>query len=185
MQGGPPGGSGEVHRLFLALWPEAPVREAVRATVARLQDDHAPGGRALDPARYHLTLQFFGDFDVLPERLVEDVRQAASQAKVPRFVLPLERTGRFGRVGWLGPARVPAALQRLWDALGAALATAGVRTRDHARFVPHLTVLRDMTRPWPERPVPPIDWPVDRFVLIDSRHGRTARYDVLDSWPLA
>ena len=185
MQGDLLGDAGEIHRLFLALWPDASVRSAVRAAVERLQREHAPGGRAVNPARYHVTLQYFGDFDRRPDALLADVRRALAALGMPRFVLPLERAGRFGTVGWLGPERTPEPLDALWRALDARLRGAGVRTRGHARFVPHLTVLRDMRRPLPPVALAPIEWPVDRVVLIDSRHGGGApAYDLLESWPL-
>ncbi|HZH42653.1 MAG TPA: RNA 2',3'-cyclic phosphodiesterase [Lysobacter sp.] len=174
-----------MHRLFLALWPDAMVRNAVREAVATLQQAHAPGGRAVHPDRYHITLQFFGDFPVVDAGWHGAVREACARVRAARFVLPLDHSGRFGTVGWLGPARTPALLAQLWDALDAALADAGVERRRHARFVPHLTVLRDMRRPWPASPLPRIDWPVADWVLIDSRHGEgPARYEVLDRWPL-
>lgn len=177
--------SPEIHRLFLALWPDGAVREAARRAVTHLQQAHDPGGRAVNPARYHVTLQFFGDFDVLPEGLLAGVRRAMEGLKASRFVLPLERAGRFGSVGWLGPTRTPEPLDELWNALNAALAASGVRVRGHARFVPHLTVLRDLRRPLPAVAIDPIEWHVDGVVLIDSRHGRgTVAYDVVERWPL-
>ena len=120
-----------VHRLFFALWPEPPLRERIAALTADLEREHAPGGRRLKAERYHLTLQFLGDFQPLPGRLVADACAAADRVRVPAFDLALDCVGSFrgSDVWWLGSRAGPDGLQRLWDGLGAALAQTGSASR--------------------------------------------------------
>lgn len=174
-----PGPSGP-HRLFHALWPDAALRERIAAAAARIDREQAPGGRPLRPDRYHVTLQFLGEFPVLPEATVEAACEAARTVAFEPFDLVLDRVGGFAasRVWWLGCSEVPAALQRLHDGLGAALAAAGVSVKAHPVFTPHLTIRRNVRRHTRPRPIAPLEWRVEGFVLIDSdpRLGYVHRY---------
>ncbi len=176
----------EVHRLFFALWPDAALRERIADTAAHLAAAHATRGRRLPPQRYHLTLQFLGDFAALRNAPVDRAIAAAASVRVAAFDLPLERAGNFAgtKVGWLGPGGMPAGLQQLWDALGLALSEHGVPTRAMPAFTPHLTVLRDMRQALPPTAIPALPWSVEGFVLIHSLPGRNADYSVLHRWPL-
>ncbi|HEY0504009.1 MAG TPA: RNA 2',3'-cyclic phosphodiesterase [Lysobacter sp.] len=176
--------TGEMHRLFFALWPDDALRARIAATAAALETEHAPGGRRLKPERYHVTLQFLGDFRPVPERLVDDARAAADAVRAPAFELPLDCAGSFrgANVWWLGSQAMPDGLRTLWDALGGALARQRVPVKTGAGFVPHLTIQRDVRRHLPSTPVAALPWTVREFVLLDSRQGRP--YDVLGRWPL-
>lgn len=175
---------GETHRLFLALWPDAALRQRIAATTTQLAAAHGIRGRRLQPQRYHLTLQFLGDFPALGQAPLASAMAAADRVRVAAFELSLARASSFGQVGWLGPEDLPAGLQQLWDTLGLALAEHGVRTRPAATWIPHVTVLRDMRQPLPPTVIPPLSWSVDRFVLIHSQPGRNADYALLHHWPL-
>ena len=178
--------AGEMHRLFFALWPDDALRDRIAATTAELIGEHAPGGRPLKPERYHVTLQFLGDFQPLPPRLRDDALAAAATVRAPAFELPLDCVGSFrgANVWWLGSHATPAGLRTLWDALGHALAQRRVPVKTNGGFVPHLTVQRDVRRHIASTPVAPaLSWPVREFVLVDSRPGRP--YELLGRWPLA
>lgn len=174
---------GETHRLFFALWPDDALRARIAATAAQLEDEHAPGGRRLKPERYHVTLQFLGDFRPVPERLREDAMAAAASVRSPAFELALDCAGSFSgaNVWWLGSQSTPDGLRVLWDALGHALAQRGVPVRSGGSFVPHLTIQRDVRRHL-STPVAMLPWHVREFVLLDSHSGRP--YDLLGRWPL-
>jgi len=178
--------AGEMHRLFFALWPDDALRARVAGAAASLVAEHAPGGRALKPDRYHVTLQFLGDFRPLPPSLVEEARAAAAGVRTPAFELSLDEVGSFrgANVWWLGTSRAPDALRALYDGLGRSLAQHRVPVKSAANFVPHLTVQRDVRRHIPQTPVPPLAWPVREFVLIDSQPGRGTPYEVIGRWPL-
>lgn len=171
--------------MFFALWPDEALRQRIDEATQHLAAAHATRGRRLSPQRYHLTLQFLGDFAPLLPSVVDGAIAAAEDVRGAAFELSLDRSGNFGgtRVGWLGPTRTPAGLQQLWEALGRALAGRGVPVRSTATLTPHVTVLRDMRQPLPAAAIPPLPWAVDEFVLIDSRPGH-GDYAVRHRWPL-
>jgi 2'-5' RNA ligase len=174
------------HRLFFALWPDAALRGRIASTVAGLERDNAPGGRRLNPDRYHLTLQFLGDFQPLRQSVVDAAIAAADSIRLPGFDLVLDRVGSFPKAGvcWLGASAPPEALRQLWDGLGSALASARVGVKSASAFSPHLTVLRDVHRPLPSTPIEPLPWPLREFVLIDSVSGAHPTSRLLGRWPL-
>lgn len=174
------------HRLFFALWPDATVRRQIADATTRLAKEQGARGRRLRADRYHLTLQFLGDFDAVPESLVDATIVAAGDVRVDAFEMALDLAGSFGgaRVGWLGPARVPSGLQVLWEELGQALDRHDVPHPSNAgsAWTPHVTVLRGMRRPL-ALAIAPLKWTVRGFVLIRSQPG-SAGYAVLQQWKL-
>lgn len=176
----------ERHRLFFALWPDAAVRRQIADATTRLAREQDARGRKIRDDRYHLTLQFLGDFDAVPESLVDAAIVAAGDVRGDAFELTLDRAGSFGgaRVGWLGPALVPSGLQMLWDDLGLALDRHDVPHPSHAgsAWTPHVTVLRGMRSPL-ALAIAPLRWKVRRFVLIRSHPGSPG-YAVLQQWKL-
>lgn len=182
-----PAERGDIHRLFFALWPDDTTRQAIAAASDRLKTGHAPHGRWLGAHRYHLTLQFLGDFDRLPVSLVDDASAAASAVRSPAFELLLDRAGSFRNrqiPWWLGCQSMPEGLQQLWDGLGRALAKAGVRTQASAALRPHVTILRDADQALPATAIAPLQWPVREFVLIHSQLGSRNAYAELRRWSL-
>lgn len=175
---------GEIHRLFFALLPDDALRTQIAEAAVALRAAHAPRGRWINDQRYHLTLQFLGDFDALPLEVVADAKHAASQVRAPAFDLPLDRAGGFSgsHVWWLGCATMPEGLQRLWTDLGLALAKARVRTQGSHALTPHITVLRNAAVILPTTPIAPVPWRVREFVLIHSNNPQP--YQVLGRWPL-
>ena len=173
------------HRLFFALWPDAALRKRIATTVAGLERDN-PGGRRLNPDRYHLTLQFLGDFQPLRQSVLDAAIVAAGSIRLPPFDLVLDLAGSFPKAGvcWLGASTAPETLQQLWNELGRALTGARVQVRSAPTFSPHLTVLRDVRKPLPPTPIQPLPWPVREFVLVDSVSGAHPAYRVLGRWPL-
>jgi 2'-5' RNA ligase len=182
----------EVHRLFFALWPDATVRASIAAAAELLKQHHHPHGRWLKPHRYHLTLQFLGDFSAMPHELATRACDAATKIQAGAFALALDRAGSFrnrAMVWWLGCAQIPDELASLWQALGAAMRTAHIAFDTKLRLTPHVTVLRDADvalplTPIPSAQIPSITWHVDEFVLIHSRLGAQSQYRVLGRWPL-
>lgn len=180
---GPPA-QAEIHRLFFALTPDDAARKQMAEAAAVLRAAHAPRGRWINEQRYHLTLQFLGDFHELPQGDIAAAKQAASQVQVPAFDLPLDRAGGFSgsHVWWLGCATMPEGLQRLWTGLGVALAKARVRTQGSHTLNPHVTVLRNAAVILPSTPIAPVPWSVREFVLLHSNNPKP--YQVLGRWSL-
>ncbi|MGO4221925.1 RNA 2',3'-cyclic phosphodiesterase [Lysobacter sp. TAF61] len=178
------------HRLFFALWPGDDLRHAIDLTSVRLEREFTPGGRRLDAARFHLTLQFLGDFLPVPEApapeaLIDNARAAAAQVIALPFELTLDCAGSFrgSRVWWLGTGTPAPGLHHLWQVLGDALEQHGVPTRSAAGFSPHLTIQRNARRHLAETmPVAPLNWTVRDFVLVDSQSCHP--YRIIGRWPL-
>ena len=177
-----PPGRATTHTLFFALWPEDAVRVQMEARTKALDRQHHPHGRLLDPARYHLTLRFLGEHTGIPPRLVDDAIQAAGRVRTPAFDLSLDHAGSFRKVWWLGSTQPPAQMEALWQALGTEAMQAWLDGVSPDRFIPHVTVVRDATTRLPPTPIPPLDWRVREFVLIDSQPPRP--YAILHRWPL-
>ena len=180
-------GTGEVHRLFFALWPDESVRDGIEAAAMTLRRAHAPRGRWIGRHRYHLTLQFLGDGPMLREDIANAAMRAADGVRVEGFDMTLDVAGSFRNRSipwWLGCERTPSGLQQLFDALGGALARNGVRVESGRGLVAHVTVLRDADMALPATPVAPVRWPVRDFVLVHSVLGRNSTYHLLGRWPL-
>ncbi len=176
-----------VHNVFFGLMPDDSTRGRMVETVDTLRAAHGPQGRWLKPARYHMTLHFLGTFSELPEDRIEAAIRAAERGlrAVPAFELVLDRAGSFsGGIGWLGCARTEPPLQQLWDELRQALAREHVSTKGHARFTPHVTVLRDSRKVMPDVPIEPIRWPIHEVMLVDSQLGDRNEYRSLGGWEL-
>ena len=180
-------GTGEIHRLFFALWPDESVRDSIEAAAVSLRQAHAPRGRWLGRHRYHLTLQFLGDAPMLREDIAKAATRAANGVRVEGFDMALDVAGSFRNRSipwWLGCERTPPALQQLFDALGGALGRNGVRVASGKGLVAHVTVLRDADAALAATPIAPVRWPVRDFVLVHSVLGRESAYHLLGRWPL-
>jgi 2'-5' RNA ligase len=178
----------EVHRLFFALMPDEATRDRLHHAAMQLKKASPLGGRWINPRRYHLTLQFLGDFDGLPQALATQACAAAAKVKVAPFPLELDRAGGFRNRSipwWLGPAAEVPGLATLWHGLGLELARAGVRVPGGQGFRPHVTVLRDARHALPDTPIAPVIWHVDSFSLVHSVLGAQNAYTSLGTWPLA
>ena len=165
-------------RLFLALWPTAPVREALRAMQARWRWPEAAA--VVDAARLHITLHFLGQ---VPQERVDEFRAALAVPFEPH-VLALAQ----GRATvWPGGIAVlelqaPPALQSLHEGLSRAVQSLGWPVEER-RFRPHVTfarraqgarIARDACEDLPA-------WRVDQgYVLVRSRPAQG--YEVLHAY---
>ncbi len=173
-------------RLFLALWPDAALREAIVAVTRDYLPIHA--GRRVAPAKLHLTLAFLGSVDAGQQACVEAAAAAVADSKPASFVLQLDRIGFWRRpqVLWLGASQTPPALSELVARLNAALPACGYQPESRP-YAAHMTLMRKLRRgPPASRLSVPVDWPVHDFALVASRTlPEGASYTVLTRWPLA
>lgn len=159
------------HRLFFALWPDAAVRARIDAAATHaFADASAARARQVRAERLHLTLHFLG---AVPAPALDTALAAGGAVEAARFELVLDRAGGFARarVAWLGTSDVPDALIALHARLGEALVARGLPVESRA-FTPHVTVRRSVRGAVAEATIEPIAWPVEAFVLIDSRADR-------------
>ena len=86
------GSASPMSRVFFAVWPDAPTRNALdalsRAYAART------GGRAAVASNLHLTLAFVGEVATCRVTALQEAGLAATAAEVP-FTLTLDRIGAF------------------------------------------------------------------------------------------
>ena len=172
-------------RLFFALWPT----EEVRAPLAAAAQAHAALGRVIAARNLHVTAAFLG---AVPEERVARVRESAQSVQKltfgGNFMLHLERIEfwRRSHLLCLTAERTPPELLSIVEGLRAGLLECGFELRDHETFRPHVTLVRDVARGPAARVVAPVRWPVESFVLVESKVGqRGSQYTVLDEWPLA
>ncbi len=171
-------------RLFVAVWPPAPVVATLAGVVEGLRRRDGSGQlRWTGPAQWHVTLRFLGLADV-------DAATAAFRAVAPVAVPVKARlgpaTGRFGRQVLHVPV---AGLEGLAAATVAATAGVGEAPEERA-FAGHLTLAR--ARPRGGADLSPFTgmavsgrWEVAELSLVASVTGTAgARYEVLASLPV-
>ena len=160
--------AGATRRLFFALWPDEPMREALAHAVRKAV--RASGGRPVPPSNLHLTLAFLGS---MPEGRVEEL---AGVARAVGLTNPGEVEVRLDRLEhWPGPqvlcalpGEPPTTAQALARALQEQLSSAGF-SPDIKPFRPHVTVARKVTHPSRSMRMQPVSWRFGAFALIESR----------------
>lgn len=171
-------------RLFFALWPTDEVREQLAAAAHA----HAACGRVIAASNLHVTAVFLGA--VAEERLPQVMESAQSAQKLTfggMFLLHLDRIEfwRRSRLICLTARRAPPGLRTIVELLRAGLRERGFELPGHETFRPHVTLVRDVTRAAKGERVAPVRWPVDSFVLVESKVGhRGSEYTVLEQWRL-
>jgi len=173
-------------RLFFALFPDAPVAQAIDLRAQALRREQGLTGRPIATDRLHVTLHHVDDFDGLPKAVVDGSLAAASTVAAAPFDVSFDYAMSFRGQ----PGKLPfvlrgdeglAALEAFQRRLIAALAKAGVMRRK-SEFTPHITLVYDGVSV-PERTIEPIGWTVREFVLVHSLLGQT-RHIILGRWPL-
>ena len=179
-------------RLFVALRPPAPVREALFDVM-----DHVAGARWQDDDQLHLTLRFIGDID---RSTAEDVAASLAQIHAPALEVTLNGVGAFDTRGsvntlWAG-VKPREGLEHLHHKMDQACARAGL-VRERRAFLPHITLARLSRRDgfaaareighWRARHdgLTSLPFSFRHFVLFQSSLGRHgAVYEPVARWPL-
>jgi 2'-5' RNA ligase len=176
-----------MHRLFVALRPPRPMREALLAAMGRVE-----GARWQDDDQLHLTLAFIGEVD---RHVAEDAAAVLGSVSHPPFGLKLDGIGSFDRKGridsiWAGVSPHDR-VSSLHSAVSRALMRVGIYPEQRA-FLPHITLARfsfgqgamaglPMERLWP----PPIEACFDHFLLYESELGASGpTYSAINRYPL-
>jgi len=174
-------------RLFVALHPPPAAVEDAATAVGSVRE-RVDGPRWVPPARWHLTLAFYGE---VPDDEVARInrRVARAAAAAAPMDLSLRGAGAFaGRAVWLGVTGTPVDLARL-----RALAGALDRSPQHRPYRPHLTVARlrpGTTAAAAEAAVAALStysgpaWTATAVRLVRSRLGPQPAHDDLATWPL-
>lgn len=159
-------------RLFLALWPDATTRGALRSLQASLT------GRLTRYEDLHLTLAFLG---AQPATLVPALKEVLARLPRSEIVLTVDRLGYFtrNRIAWAGTHSPPQALLDLHGTICAAINAEAVQWKNERSFAPHITLARDADAP-ADLVFTPFVWRACEVALVQSETGpEGARYRVL------
>jgi len=168
--------------LFFALWPDDALRQQLmqyRDTLAAHAD-----GRPIPAENIHLTLAFLGRTDARRRACVETL---ANAIQCPPFELQLNRSGYWPRprVWWIAPVEMPEALTALAADLHAGAEGCGLKL-DARPYRAHITLMRKPAHSPKDTDLQPLNWPVDRFVLVRSIIlPQGVKYEVVREWKLA
>lgn len=175
------GGTGSASRLFFALWPADPVRQALyRASRAPVE---ASDGKPVSPSNFHITLAFLGSLD---QEAAARARSAAVSVRSEPFQMELDSLGHWPepQVLWCGARRVPAAARTLADGLRQRLVSVGLKP-DIKPFVPHVSLARKVRRVAALGNFGPVAWAAKDFVLVSSVTGDSgSEYSPLATYAL-
>jgi len=152
-------------RLFLALWPDPAVRDALR----RWRDAWTwPRGAApVHTDKLHVTLHFMGD---LPRERLPELTAGFAVPFSP-FSLRFERGALWHNgIAVLEPSDEPAGLQALHANLSQALVGLGLQPEART-YRPHVTMARRAKGADVPAGGPLVDWQIDRYVLVESKAG--------------
>lgn len=170
-------------RLFFALWPDDHVRVLLDKSFSKF-NKISDKARVVKAANLHLTLHFLGN---VPKDKVDCFVQQAKKVNGVPFKLTLNQLGHFKKpkVVWSGCESVPDELSELHNSLAEQLKFCEYAA-EHRVFTPHMTLARKFLQPLPtDAQMTPIDWIVDRFVLIQSKSSVDGvEYQVRNSFPL-
>jgi 2'-5' RNA ligase len=170
------------HRLFFAIWPSEAQQQLIeRELRPRVESS---GGRPIPAHNLHVTLAFLGE---VPEPRVEVAKACASRVGPSAgFDLRFDRveTWARSRVLSLTTQLTPPALGQMAEGLRFNLLNAEFEIRQED-YRPHVTLARDVKRRGREQSIPPIEWRVEEFVLVQSEPGPNgSRYTIVERWPL-
>jgi ribonuclease VapC len=178
----------QIERLFFGLMLPDPAARSAIEILGESRDEHSLRGRPIRQDRLHVTLIHVGDYQGMPPQSVIDaLRQAADALSPPAFDVAFDRVSSFSGA----PERHPHVLlgDRGLEALKAfrsdlltSVIRHGVKPLSRQEFNPHVT-LSYADRRLPERPIRPIVWRPEEFMLIHSEVGRSI-YHTLGRWPL-
>jgi len=168
-------------RLFFALWPDERVRHNIKAFVDRFP---TAAGRVVSRFNWHMTLHFIGNTSFAEKNCLD---RQAGEVQASAFQLSIDQTGFFkkSKVFWLGCEKPPKALFNLQQKLGSQISRCNYDPEARPYF-PHITLARKVSSPPESVQVEPVEWLVDKFVLIESVSVQGGvRYEVIETYPLS
>jgi RNA 2',3'-cyclic 3'-phosphodiesterase len=172
--------------LFFAVFPDDTAAARIVEAAAKLRATHGLAPTATPSDRLHVTLNYLGAFQGIPSGVVQQAVDAAASVSLPPIPIALGRietfSGRRPKHSIVLAGQADESLLALERTLHDALQVAGIDTRRHARFVPHVTLFYDERR-IETHAVAPVSWLAREFALVRNRLGQS-RYEILARWPL-
>jgi 2'-5' RNA ligase len=153
-------------RLFLALWPDAHVREQLRAR--RDAWTWPRGASPVHTDKLHMTLHFLGD---QPAETLPALLDGLAVPFTP-FALGVTQAALWHNgIAVLAPPAAPQALLALQGRLSQALLALGLQPEART-YRPHVTMARRAAGAGLPAEEAAIEWQVDGYALVESRGGR-------------
>lgn len=165
-------------RLFVALRPDQLVRRQIAAVQKQVMTSTGLMDGAVVHENLHMTLQFLGDVAVSQIDRIE--ARLACVTAFP-FRLTLDRWGQFAKPGilWVGMDEPPAQLIELQSDVCSMLNQHTSAGKDKP-YRPHVTLFRKVNHLPRVAAFEPIEWVVDRIVLVASdTHPDGVKYRVI------
>jgi 2'-5' RNA ligase len=167
--------------VFLAVMPDPAAAQTLAVVGDAMGRRLGLAGKRRPVDILHVSLVPIGPYGALSPALLDRVKQAVSELRLPGFVVAFDHVCSLGHGGRrpfvLSGGEGVVGLERLHDTLRGALGLPAVR------FLPHMTILYGRR----EIPLTPLEasvaWPVRELVLVHSRYGQ-GRYDILGRWSL-
>jgi 2'-5' RNA ligase len=174
-------------RLFFAVFPDAAAAARIARLAQDLRSELGLKGNPRGTERFHVTLQYLGDYAGLQPDIVAAAAGAAATVEVPPFDVAFDRVRSFAARPRNRPVVLCAgegvtALSAFRQILVAATDKIGLGREAQPPYTPHVTLLYD-DHLVPERPIEPVGWTVREFVLVHSLLGRAVHVP-LARWPL-
>ena len=162
-------------RLFIALWPPDPVRDAI--AVWQSQWQWPQKANVVKPDRLHVTLHFLGE--VPPERIL-DLKYVLQPIRAQHFDLHFVRHEMWPHgMAVVRPENSPTPLRGLHGRISLALAEIGLTTEERT-YRPHVTLARRAADAVPPAQAPDVMWQArDGFVLVQTLSGGRG-YEILE-----
>lgn len=169
--------------VFFSIFLPSEFAKPIAEQVAGFGREHGLVGKPLLPHRLHITLHDLGNFEEVPADLVTLALAAGGAMAASGFDVTFDHAMSFASSGTYvvcGDAAGTAALVTFREALGAAMADAGLKVKKS--FTPHMTVAYDRHR-IAKHDIEPITWTATEFKLIKSHVGKGI-HETLGRWPL-
>jgi 2'-5' RNA ligase len=167
-------------RLFLALYPDAEVRNNLHQLASQLLK--GTNARVMPESKLHITLKFLGSVD---ESRLSCLIQNLDRIRGKQFVLRFEGIEYRKRQQMLwAVADLPDALVELGELVEQSAIDCGLPPNNHT-FSPHITLARKVRK---KMRLPDIEVPetrIEEFNLVRSETlAEGSQYTKLKSWPL-
>ena len=147
-------------RLFVAILLSDEMKQSVIGTMHELKKAGV-NGRYVPAQNLHVTLAFLGE-----TRDVEAVKAAMQTIVCKPFRMSFADMGVFTNLLWVG-IKGNQGLNKLAKYVASALDAAQI-SYDRKKFVPHITIVRNMGGPWKKAAAPKGDMTVRKVSLMKS-----------------
>jgi 2'-5' RNA ligase len=164
-------------RLFIALWPPDPVREAIARW--QVQWNWPEQATLVKADRMHLTLHFLG---TLPQHRILDLKYILERITAQGFALQFGHPEVWQHgIAVVRPDNSPTALRALHARIGLALAEVGLKAEDRS-YRPHVTLARRAFQAKPPAEPLQVQWESNGSFTLVQTLGGVRGYQVLEKF---